>query len=244
MKRCAIVTGGTSGIGLATARRFLDHGWSVVVSGRSQQRGEQALEALDAGDAAAFFSADVSSEEQVKGLFSFAREKFGRVDSVVTAAGAARAVRIDAEDVEGWSHILGTDLDSVFLADREAIAVFRDQGTGGSIVNVTSIAGICGMTSSHGYAAAKAGVVGLTRSLGVTYAKEGIRVNAVAPGYVKTPLIAGLPEERVQEMSALHPIGRFAEPEEIASAIYFLASDEASFVTGVVLPVDGGYSTI
>lgn len=244
MDNVAIITGGTSGIGLAAAACFVEHGYSVVIAGRNEERGAKALAALNAGKRAVFCTCDASSEDSVKALVTFAQDRFGRLDAMVTAAGAARAVTIDQETAEGWQKMMDTDLTSVFLCNREAIAAFREQGTGGAIVNVTSIAGVCGMTSSHAYSAAKTGVSGLTKSLGVTYASEGIRVNAVAPGYVKTPLIAGLPPERVEEMSKLHPIGRFAEPEEIGRAIYFLASEDASFITGVVLPVDGGYSII
>lgn len=244
MNKVAIITGGTSGIGLATAKCFLEHGDKVVIAGRNKERGESALGTLNGGDNASFYACDGSVEEQVKELVEYTVRVYSKLDIMVTAAGAARAMTIDKEDYEGWRKILSTDLDSVFFADRDAILQFQKQNSRGTIVNVSSIAGICGMTTSHGYAAAKAGVANLTRSLGVTYAKDGIRVNAVAPGYVNTPLIAGLPEERVNEMAKLHPIGRFAEPEEIGNAIYFLASDDSSFITGVVLPVDGGYSVI
>ena len=244
MNKVAVITGGTSGIGLATAECFLRNGGRVVIAGRNEQRGQEALASLNAGDRSAFFACDVSREAQVAALIDFAVKKFGRLDVLVAAAGAARAVCVDQETFEGWSHIISTDLDSAFLCCREAIAAFRRQKSGGAIVTVSSIAGICGMTSSHAYAAAKAGVVNLTRSLGVTYAKEGISVNAVAPGYVKTPLLSGLPEERIASMVKLHPIGRIAEPSEIGEAIYFLASDAASFITGAVLPVDGGYSAV
>lgn len=243
MSKSVIVTGGTSGIGLATARYFLDHGDKVLIAGRNEERGQDALKELNSPDAA-FFSCDTSKEEPVKALIAKAVELYGRLDVLVASAGSARAVPVDQETKEGWDYVIHADLDSVFLTNREAILQFRKQKSGGAIVNVSSIAGISGFLSSHAYAAAKAGVANLSRSEGVTYAKEGIRVNAVAPGYVNTPLIKGLPEERVKAAAALHPIGRFAEPEEIASAIYFLASDAASYITGVVLPVDGGYSTI
>lgn len=244
MNKNVIITGGTSGIGLESARCFLKHGDNVVIAGRSQERGKAALADLDGGEHVKLFCCDSTKEEDVASLVEYTVKTFGQLDVMVTAAGAARAVQIHSEDYEGWKHIINTDLDSVFFTNRDAIQAFQRQKTGGSIVNVSSIAGLCGMTSSHAYAAAKAGVANLTRSLGVTYAKEGIRVNAVAPGYVKTPLIAGLPPERVKSMEALHPIGRFAEPSEIGEAIYFLASDAASFITGVVLPVDGGYSIV
>ena len=244
MGKTVIITGGTSGIGLGTAKVFLRNGYNVVVAGRNEERGKAALAELNGGTHALYFKCDVSVESDVQSLVAFAVEKFGQLDVMVANSGAARAVTIDKEDFDGWNHIINTDLNSIFFTNRAAILQFRKQGTGGSIVNVSSIAGICGMTSSHAYAAAKAAAANLTRSEGVTYAKEGIRVNAVAPGYVKTPLIAGLPESRVKEMEALHPIGRFSEPEEIGEAIYFLASEKASFITGVVLPVDGGYSII
>lgn len=243
MNQSVVITGGTSGIGLAAAKCFLKDGNFVMIAGRNRERGIAALKELDS-DRAAFISSDMTKEEDVQGLLDSAVRKFGKLDVLVVCSGAARAVKLADEDYEGWSHIIHTDLDSVFFTNRDAIRIFQEQGKGGCIVNVSSIAGINGMTSSHAYAAAKAGVANLTRSLGVTYAREGIRVNAVAPGYVKTPLIAGLPEERVREMEALHPIGRFAEPEEIGEAIFFLASDRASFITGVVLPVDGGYSEV
>lgn len=243
MNKSVVITGGTSGIGLATAKHFLEHGDKVVIAGRNEEKGQKALETLHSKDAA-FCACDVSDEGQVKHLIAKAVELYGKLDVLVASAGTARAVPIDKETKEGWDHVINADLNSVFLTNREAIQQFQKQKSGGSIVNVSSIAGICGFLSSHAYAAAKAGVANLSRSLGVAYAKEGIRVNAVAPGYVNTPLIKDLPKERVKAAVDLHPIGRFAEPEEIASAIYFLASDEASYITGVVLPVDGGYSTI
>ncbi|NLW69903.1 MAG: SDR family oxidoreductase [Eubacteriaceae bacterium] len=245
MNKSVIVTGGTSGIGLAAAKCFLDNGDNVVIAGRNKEKGDAALKEIGAPEGKAYaFACDTTDEAAVKALVDFAVEKFGKLDVMVTAAGAARAVKIHEEDAEGWNHIISTDLTSVFYCNRDAIQAFQKQGNGGAIVNVSSIAGLCGMTSSHGYSAAKAAVANMTKSLGVTYAKEGIRVNAVAPGYVKTPLIAGLPEERVKSMEALHPIGRFAEPSEIGEVIYFLASEKASFITGVVVPVDGGYSII
>ena len=233
--KVAVITGGTSGIGFACAKDFIKEGAKVVISG-SRDRGPELLKEL--GPNARFIKCDVSNEEEVKNLMNKTVEMFGKLDILVANAGIGDADPLADEPTETWHKILDINLTGVFLSNKYAIKKMMVNKSG-SIINMSSILGIVGNPVAPAYCACKAGVINLTRSAALAYSKDGIRVNAISPAYIKTPLIESIPEE---ELIPLHPIGRLGFDYEVAKAVTFLASDEASFITGVTLPVDGGYT--
>ncbi len=241
--KVAIVTGGASGIGEATVCDFVREGAKVVIADLSEA-GEKLSQSLnDEGFATAFVRVDVSDEAQVRDLVALAASRFGRLDILVANAGIGN-LRMPAAEMplERWDRMLAVNLTGVFLSNKHAIVQMQRQGGGGVVVNVASMMGHIGAAGLADYNAAKGGVVNLTRSLGIAYASEGIRVNAVCPGFIDTPILAQATEEGRQSIAAVHPIGRLGRAEEIASAIRFLASDDASFIAGANLLVDGGYT--
>lgn len=240
--KVAIVTGGASGIGETTVRLFAQEGAKVVIADFSP-RGEQlAAELNEAGFEALFVKTDVTKEAEVKHMVHATVEKFGRVDVLFANAGIAKDAPAHQLSMEDWQRTIDINLTGVFLCDKYVIEQMLAQGTGGAIVNCGSIHSHAGKAGVTAYSSAKGGVKLLSQTLGITYAKQGIRVNAVCPGYIDTPLIAGRNEEMNEHLISLHPMGRLGKPEEVAKAVLFLASDDASFVTGTSLLVDGGYT--
>ncbi|TCT26864.1 NAD(P)-dependent dehydrogenase (short-subunit alcohol dehydrogenase family) [Melghiribacillus thermohalophilus] len=237
--KVAIITGGASGIGEATAKLFSGEGASVVVADFSE-KGQEVADSL-IGEAI-FVITDVSKEEDIKDLIQSTVDKFGRVDIMFANAGIGDATPAHELSIDDWQKMIDVNLTGVFLSNKHAIKQMLKQDGGGSIVNNASILGHVGQEGITSYTAAKGGVVNLTRSLAVTYAKNGIRVNAVCPGYIDTPLLKEAPDELKQQLVSLHPIGRLGKAEEVAKAVLFLSSDDASFVTGANLLVDGGYT--
>lgn len=237
--KVAIITGGASGIGEATAKLFSGEGASVVVADFSE-KGQEVADSL-IGEAI-FVKTDVSKEEDIKDLIQSTVDKFGRVDIMFANAGIGDATPAHELSIDDWQKMIDVNLTGVFLSNKHAIKQMLKQDGGGSIVNNASILGHVGQEGITSYTAAKGGVVNLTRSLAVTYAKNGIRVNAVCPGYIDTPLLKEAPDELKQQLVSLHPIGRLGKAEEVAKAVLFLSSDDASFVTGANLLVDGGYT--
>lgn len=240
-----LITGGTSGIGLAAAQGFLEKGAKVMITGRSEGKGRQAVTDLGSPTDLFFHPCDVRSSADVETLFREASAKLGRVDVLVNSAGIYLEKRLeDTSEIE-WDAIIETNLKGIYLCCREAYRHFRQYG-GGVIVNVSSDDGLKGEPSCAAYCASKGAVSNLTRAMALDWSAEGIRVNAVCPGVIDTPLTAAAVDEQenkelyVREMNDLHPIGRIGRPEEAAAAILFLASDDASFITGANLAVDGG----
>jgi NAD(P)-dependent dehydrogenase (short-subunit alcohol dehydrogenase family) len=242
--RVAIVTGGGSGIGRATALRFAAGGAAVVVADVNGQGAEETVaRIIAAGGQAKAVTADVTDPAQVEAMVGVAAQGLGRLDIAFNNAGTSGVFGPTADaDVDEWRRVIEVNLTSVFLCLRAEIPVML-RGGGGAIVNTSSGAGLMGFAGLPAYVASKHGVIGLTRSAALEYAKEGIRVNAVCPGTVRTPMLEGFTggdEDALQAMGQMMPIGRLATPDEIAGAVVWLCSDEASYVTGHAMAVDGG----
>lgn len=243
--KVALVTGASGGIGRASALAFAASGAKVMVSDVQDDKGAETVALIEqAGGRAAFFHCDVSDEGQVAALVAATVERFGRLDFAHNNAGINRPGS-NEWDSEDWHLSIRVNLDSVMFCMRAEIAAMLETG-GGAIVNTASVNGLVGNPSQPGYCASKHGVVGLTRSAALRYAKEGVRVNAVCPGVVDTPMveqIAKIPHYRAA-MEAMTPMGRMAQASEIANAVLWLCSDQASFVTGHPLVIDGGATAI
>lgn len=244
----ALVTGGTSGIGLAVARRFLKEGAAVAVAGRRQERCETAvtmLEKIYGPDTVVGICADVSRAADVERMVRVAVEHFGRIDILVNSAGCYLEKRLEVTSEAEWNTIIDVNLKGVYLCCREIYPQFRSQG-GGAIINVSSDAGLTGNVECAAYCAAKGGVSNLTRALALDYAREGIRVNAVCPGVIDTPMLHQVVAQQgdqaayLRKTAADHPMDRIGTAEEVAFAVLMLASGEAGFTTGVNFSVDGG----
>lgn len=237
--RVAIVTGGASGIGAATVRRLHAAGASVVVADLAASAGAELAAAL--GDRGLFVATDVADPDAVQALVDATMARFGRLDILVNNAGIGCFGATPDLAVAEWQRVIAIDLNAVFYGCRAAIPAMRQSG-GGAIVNTASASGMAADFQFTAYNAAKAGVINYTRAVAIDHAHENIRCNAVCPGPVDTPIIAGVTgvPELHEIWNQCVPMGRFARPEEIAEVIAFLASDAASYVTGAAVPVDGG----
>ena len=238
-----LVTGGASGIGRATAQTFASAGASIAVADIDADAARQA--ALELGNRHVSVSGDVASEEQVAAMVAGARDGLGRIDVLLNCAGVSDtfAATLD-QSLEHWQRIVDINLTGTYLTCRAVAAEMLERGDG-AIVNISSIAGLVGLPYRNAYTASKHGVAGVTKSLASEWGHQGVRVNAVAPGYVRTPMVETLIEAgRVDEKAIRRrtPLGRMARPDEIASVMLFLASPLASYMNGVVVPIDGGYS--
>ena len=238
--KVAIVTGGASGIGAAIARRFAAEGAAVCVSDVHFDAAHAIAEELARSGARAIaVAADVTDESAVAALVDRAVAELGALDIMVSNAGIGeRPVPIDERPAEEWSRVIATNLNSVFFGIKHAARAMKKAGRGGVILNMSSILGSVAFNGAPAYTAAKHGVNGLTKAAALELAPSKIRVVAVAPAFIKTPLIAGLEAA----VLPLHPIGRLGEPEEVANLCAFLASDDAAFITGASYLVDGGYT--
>lgn len=243
--KVAVVTGASGGIGRASAQMFAKAGAKVVVSDLQDEKGQETVDLIKAaGGTAIFQHCDVANEAHVKDLIGKAISEFGQLDFAHNNAGVNRPGSNEWES-DDWSLSLNVNLSAVMYCMREEIAAMQQSG-GGAIVNTASVNGLVGNPSQPGYCASKHGVVGLTRSAALRYAKEGIRVNAVCPGVVDTPMVeavAKIPQYR-EAIEKMTPMGRMAQPEEIATAVLWLCSDQSSFVTGHPLVIDGGATAI
>ena len=241
--RVAVITGGASGIGLASARRLASEGAKIVIGDLTPEAGKAAADEVGGR----FVPTDVTDAEQVEALFATAVEQFGSVDVAFNNAGISPPEddSILTTGIEAWERVQRVNLTSVYLCCKAALPHMRRQGKG-SIINTASFVAVMGAaTSQISYTASKGGVLSMSRELGVQFARENIRVNALCPGPVNTPLLKELfakdPERAARRLVHV-PAGRFAEPEEIAAAVAFLASDDASFITASQFLVDGGIS--
>ena len=240
--KVAIITGAGSGIGKATARLFAGQGAKVVVSDINEQNGKAVVEEIKAtGGEAVFFKADIASPADNEALVKQAIDQYGKLDIAVNNAGIGGPLGLTGEyPLEGWKKTIDINLSGVFYGLRYQLPAMLKNG--GSIVNMASILGQAGTKLSPAYVAAKHGVIGLTKASALEYADKNIRINAVGPGYIRTPLVENtLDEAALKSLVGLHPIGRLGTSEEIAELILWLASPKASFVTGAYYPADGGY---
>ncbi len=237
--KVAVVTGSGSGIGAATALQLAAEGASVVVADIVVAHAESVAQKItELKGRAIAVRTDVTDEVQVAALIDRAVAEFGGLDVMVNNAGIGGIQGdIDTAELTQWQQIINVNLTGVFLGLKHAVRAMKAGKRKGAIVNVASILGLVGFANAAAYTASKHGVMGLTKSAALELAKVGIRVNAVAPAFIKTPLIAGMEEA----VLPLHPIGRLGTPEEVAALICFLAADEASFLTGASYLVDGAY---
>lgn len=251
--KVALITGSSYGLGKAAAVLFAGEGARVVVVGRTQAKGEDVVAQIQAGGGEALFAkADVSQSAEVQRLIPAAVDAFGRIDILVNNAGVQpRSGPLAEQTEEDWDRVVDTNLKGYFLLMKYTLPQMVKQG-GGVIVNVSSAQGLVGVPNISPYAATKGGIITITKTAAIEYARHNIRINCVAPGMIRTPMlenmVANLPADSVEAQAMtelatqLIPLGRIAEPEEIAPAILFLASDESRYMTGAVLVVDGGYA--
>ena len=237
----AIVTGGGSGIGEATVKSLLAGGARVLVTDIDEKNGQRV--SRDSGDNAEFFRADATNPEHAEAAVARCVELFGGLDIAVNNAGiGGPAARTGAYPIDAWRQVMSVNLDGVFYGMRYQIPAMVERG-GGSIVNVSSVLGSVGFAAASAYTAAKHGVIGLTKTAALEYGAQHIRVNAVGAGFIPSALLPGaLDEETLATLAGQHALGRLGRAEEVAALIAFLASDDASFVTGSYHLADGGYT--
>ena len=242
--KVAVVTGGASGIGKATALLFAAHGAKIVIADIDADGAAQTLTAIrDAGNVAIAVQTDVTLSDNTERMVQETLSAYGKLDILLSSAGIAMRLPVGELPEADWHRCLDVNLTGVYLSAKAAIPAMRKNG-GGSIINMSSIYGLVGGDVRAAYVASKGGVTNLTRGMALDYAADNIRVNCICPGFVETPLVAGVvktPEE-YRKLADKHPMRRLAQPEEIAYGALYLASDESAFVTGIALPIDGGYT--
>lgn len=241
--KTAVITGGTRGIGFAIAKLYLQNGANVAIAGSRQETVDKALAQLpEYAERVMGICPDLCSPEEIAAAFASVRERFGRLDILVNNAGISSRSSLYDYTLEEFTKLIDVNLKAVFVCSQAAARIMKEQG-GGSIINTSSMVSLYGQPSGCGYPATKFAVNGLTKSLARELAKDQIRVNAVAPGITRTDMVAALPPEMVARISAGIPLGRVGEPEDVANAYLYLASDAASYVTGTVINVDGAAMT-
>lgn len=238
--KVVIITGAGSGIGRETALLFAREGAKVVAVDINEERGKEIVEDVEKfGGEAIFIKLDVSNWEQPKEVCDYVKNKYGKIDALINCAGIIRDALVQKMTEDQWDSVIDVNLKGPFNCIRAVVDVMIEHGTG-VIINVSSIVGLYGNIGQANYAAAKAGLIGITKALAKELGKKGIRVNAVAPGFIETPMTAKVPEKILRMMEEKTPLGRLGKPDDVAYALLYLVSDEANFVNGAVLSVDGG----
>ena len=235
--KIAVITGAGRGIGKATAKQFVQHGAKVVIAEFDESSGQQTADQL--GDSAVYFYTDVSDEESVDKLFEFLRSEFNQVDVLVNNAGILADGTIQKLVVDQFDAVINVNLRGSYLCGRAAAEIMREKGSG-VILNASSVVAHNGNFGQTNYVASKAGVIGMTKVWARELGKDGIRVNAVAPGFIKTDMTAGMPEKIIKMIEGKIPLKRWGLPDDVANVYTFLASDDASYINGAVINVDGG----
>lgn len=234
--KVAIITGSTSGMGKSAAFLFAKHGCKVVVVGRNEEEGKKVAEKIKKN--AMFVKCDVSDESCVKKMIDEVIKKFGKIDILYNNAGILLQKPIDLTSAEEFESVIKVNLEGQFLCAKYALAKMKQ---GASIINTASIAGLVGFPALTAYCASKGGIIALTRQLALDLAKKGIRVNCICPGAIDTPMTKGVTEEQIKQMV---PLGRIGKPEEVANLALFLASDASSYITGSIIVIDGGATSL
>lgn len=237
-EKVAVVTGGASGIGLATTKKLLSEGANVIILDLKMD--EEIINSL--GETALYLKCDVSNEENVKNCIEEIIKKFNHIDYLVANAGIGGSASKPHEvSMDEWNKVISVNQTGIFLLNKYVINEMLKNGKG-AIVNTSSMYGLVGSTTSFAYSASKGAINQMTRSLALTYARDNIRVNAIAPGYVDTPILSMVQDNIKEAMGNELPIGRLGKDTEIANLICYLLSDDASFITGAIIPIDGGFT--
>ena len=237
-EKIAVVTGGASGIGLATTKKLLSEGANVVILDLKMD--EEIINSL--GENVLYLKCDVSNEENVKNCIEKITKKFNHIDYLVANAGIGGSASKPHEvSMDEWNKVISVNQTGIFLLNKYVINEMLKNGKG-AVVNTSSMYGLVGSTTSFAYSASKGAINQMTRSLALTYARDNIRVNAIAPGYVDTPILSMVPDNIKEAMENELPIGRLGKDTEIANLICYLLSDDASFITGAIIPIDGGFT--
>ena len=237
-EKVAVVTGGASGIGLATTKKLLSEGANVIILDLKMD--EEIINSL--GGNALYLKCDVSKEENVKNCIEEIIKKFNHIDYLVANAGIGGSASKPHEvSMDEWNKVISVNQTGIFLLNKYVINEMLKSGKG-AVVNTSSMYGLVGSTTSFAYSASKGAINQMTRSLALTYARDNIRVNAIAPGYVDTPILSMVPDNIKEAMGNELPIGRLGKDTEIANLICYLLSDDASFITGAIIPIDGGFT--
>jgi len=242
--KVALITGAGNGIGKQTALTFSREGAKVVVADINEDAGRKVVdEILQSGGSAAFELVNVAETKDVVRMVENSVKTYGKIDILVNNAGIVADARLVKMDLEQWQRVIDINLKGVFLCGQAVAKVMETNENGGVILNASSVVGLYGNFGQSNYVAAKAGVIGMTKTWARELGKKGIRVNAVAPGFIATDILQSIPEKVINMMVEKTPLGRMGKPQDIANAYLFLATDEASFITGAVLSVDGGIIT-
>lgn len=237
-EKVAVVTGGASGIGLATTKKLLSEGANVIILDLKMD--EEIINSF--GGNAIYLKCDVSNEENVKNCIEEIIKKFNHIDYLVANAGIGGSASKPHEvSMDEWNKVISVNQTGIFLLNKYVINEMLKSGKG-AVVNTSSMYGLVGSTTSFAYSASKGAINQMTRSLALTYARDNIRVNAIAPGYVDTPILSMVPDNIKEAMGNELPIGRLGKDTEIANLICYLLSDDASFITGSIIPIDGGFT--